>query len=216
MLCLMSFLSIYRLAAQFKPLENTSATHIQRLFRGTRIRIDIKIKRYIYRRRFRLIRLVRVSSGAMYIDLMCVRLYLRSDAATEIKRVVRGHVGRRQAQLRHQEIRDSRQRSLFDYFTIQLQRCFRGYYSRKYRKDHSARRAYFKKVAEKNQEVLEMMSEYALVQVSVSIFLQITEQFGRLLESFSQQFTPLYRPISVQFKKRRKDSSTFARRICIT
>lgn len=213
MLCLMWFLSIYRLAEQFKPLENTSATHIQRLFRGTRIRIDIKIKRYIQRRRFWLIRL---SSDTMYIDLMSMHLFLRSDAATEIKRVVRGHVGRRQAQLRHQEIRDSRQRSLFDYFTIQLQRCFRGYYSRKYRKDHSARRAYFKKVAEKNQEVLEMMSEYALVQVSVSIFFQITEQVGRLLESFSQPFTPSFRLISVQFKKRRKDSSTFARRICIT
>jgi hypothetical protein len=65
---------------------------------------------------------------------------------------------------------------LFDYFTIQLQRCFRGYYSRKYRKDHSARRAYFKQVAEKNQEVLEMMSEYALVQVSVSILSEVTKQ----------------------------------------
>jgi hypothetical protein len=113
--------------------------------------------------------------------------FSNSDAATEIKRVVRGHVGRRQAQLRLQEVRDSRQRCLFDYFTIQLQRCFRGYYSRKYKKDHSARRAYFKKVAEKNQEVLEMMSEYALVQVSVSILSEITKQIGRLLGIFSQR-----------------------------
>jgi hypothetical protein len=113
--------------------------------------------------------------------------FSNSDAATEIKRVVRGHVGRRQAQLRLQEVRDSRQRCLFDYFTIQLQRCFRGYYSRKYKKDHSARRAYFKKVAEKNQEVLEMMSEYALVQVSVSILYQITMQIGCLLGFFSQR-----------------------------
>ena len=110
----------------------------------------------------------------MHMSLSC------SDAATEIKRVVRGHVGRRQAQLRLQEVRDSRQRSLFDYFTIQLQRCFRGYYSRKYKKDHSARRAYFKKVAEKNQEVLEMMSEYALVQVSVSISFAPMMQIGHI------------------------------------
>jgi hypothetical protein len=45
MLCLISFRLKYRLAEKFRPLENTSATHIQRLFRGTRIRIDIKIKR---------------------------------------------------------------------------------------------------------------------------------------------------------------------------
>ena len=75
--------------------------------------------------------------------------------------------------MRAQEKRAFRQSSLFQYFTLQIQRCFRGYYSRKYLTDHSARRAYFKSIADKNQEVLDMMAEYALVQISVSICVQI-------------------------------------------
>ena len=94
-------------------------------------------------------------------------IWIVSKAATEIKRVFRGRKGREEAQLTLQRRNDSRQRSLFDYFTIQLQRCFRGYYSRKYRKDHAARKAYIRQIEEKNREVLEMMSQYALLQVSV-------------------------------------------------
>lgn len=36
-----------RLAGEEAPFENSSATNIQRLFRGTQVRIDIKFKRYL-------------------------------------------------------------------------------------------------------------------------------------------------------------------------
>ena len=69
-----------------------------------------------------------------------------------------------------QNRKDFQQSSLFQYFAVQIQRSFRGYYSRKYLSDHSSRRAYFKSIADKNQEVLDMMAEYALVQISVRSF----------------------------------------------
>ena len=59
--------------------------------------------------------------------------------------------------------------SLFQYFAAQIQRCFRGFYSRKYRQNHAARIAYFKSVSDKNEEVLAMMEEYANEQAMVSV-----------------------------------------------
>jgi hypothetical protein len=80
---------------------------------------------------------------------------------------VRGYNGRQKAHLKQQEKVEYRQASLFQYFIIQIQRCFRGFYSRKYRQNHAARKTYFKSVADKNQEILDMMAEYALVQMTV-------------------------------------------------
>lgn len=127
-----SFLSLVleykKLAAQHVPVENFSATNIQRVFRGTRIRIDVKYK---------------------------------SDAATELERVFRGHLGRTRARNTLHSRAELRQICLFQYFAVQIQRNFRGYYSRKYKRNHAARKAYFKAVADKNKEVLAMMENYA-------------------------------------------------------
>ena len=92
-----------------------------------------------------------------------------SAAATEIKRVVRGHWGRCEFRIRRQDRWESRQRSLYNYFIIQIQKCYRGFHSRKYRQNHFARRAYFKQIAEKNEEVLKMMAEYAALQETVRV-----------------------------------------------
>ena len=96
-----------------------------------------------------------------------------------IKRAYRGYEGRKEARIRVQDRKNFQQSSLFQYFTIQLQRIFRGYYSRKYLSDHSARRAYFKSIADKNQEVLDMMAEYALVQISVRNFVRLHSLWRR-------------------------------------
>ena len=69
-----------------------------------------------------------------------------------------------------------RQRSLFNYFAIQIQKCYRGFHSRKYRQNHSARRAYFKQIAEKNEEVLKMMAEYAALQETVGSKIELFNQ----------------------------------------
>lgn len=61
------FLYLRRLAEELRPFENASATHIQRLFRGTRIRIEIKIKRYVKDLSFSIIK-------AMLIILTVIKL----------------------------------------------------------------------------------------------------------------------------------------------
>lgn len=79
----------------------------------------------------------------------------------------RGHLGRNNAHKKIQDKIEFRQISLYQYFTIQIQKCYRGYYSRKYRKNYWARKTYFKGISDKNQEVLDMMSEYAEEQILV-------------------------------------------------
>jgi IQ calmodulin-binding motif len=88
-------------------------------------------------------------------DVLC------SDAATQIQRVYRGHSGRRRANDRFNNRLEHRQFSLFLYFAVQIQRSFRGYYSRKYKRNHAARKAYFKSIAAKNEEILQQMQKYA-------------------------------------------------------
>jgi len=90
-----------------------------------------------------------------------------SNAATEIERVFRGHRGRTRARNAYNERAEMRQVCLFQYFAAQIQRCFRGFYSRKYKQNHAARRAYFKSVSDKNEEVLAMMENYANEQAMV-------------------------------------------------
>jgi hypothetical protein len=62
-----------------------------------------------------------------------------------------------------------RQLCLFQYFAAQIQRSFRGYYSRKYRQNHFSRKAYFKTIAEKNKEIREQLAKYAEEQAEVGI-----------------------------------------------
>ena len=92
-----------------------------------------------------------------------------SDAATEVERVFRGHLGRIRARNALQDRTEARQICLFQYFAIQMQRSFRGYYSRKYKRNHASRKAYVKTVIDKNNQVLSMMENYANEQAQVNI-----------------------------------------------
>lgn len=57
--------------------------------------------------------------------------------------------------------------SFLHYMVIQLQRCFRGYYSRKYKQDHARRKQYCRMIEEKGRLVLEGMERYLMEQTEV-------------------------------------------------
>lgn len=58
------------------------------------------------------------------------------------------------------------------YLVGQLQRCFRGYYSRKYKQDHARRKQYCRMIEEKGRVVLEGMEKYFLEQAEVLCFIE--------------------------------------------
>lgn len=57
--------------------------------------------------------------------------------------------------------------SFLHYMVLQLQRCFRGYYSRKYKQDHARRKQYCRMIEEKGRLVLEGMERYLMEQTEV-------------------------------------------------
>lgn len=94
-------------------------------------------------------------------------LLFTSYAANEIQRVIRGIMGRQRALDHLQQKLENRQLSLFHYFCIQLQRSFRGYYSRKYKHNMAKRREDVNKLDATNKAVLASMEEYAKNQLLV-------------------------------------------------
>jgi hypothetical protein len=93
-----------------------------------------------------------------------------SYAAGEIQRCFRGLMGRKKAKKEAHKKRTTRQLHYINYLVIQLQRCFRGYYSRKYKRDHAKRKQYARMIAEKGEEVLNKMKQYAFEQTEVRIY----------------------------------------------
>lgn len=69
-------------------------------------------------------------------------------------------MGRMVAQQALSDKLDGRQVSLFHYLCIQIQKCFRGYYSRKYKHDQKRRKEYARMVAERGEEVRAQMAKY--------------------------------------------------------
>jgi hypothetical protein len=63
---------------------------------------------------------------------------------------------------------ERRRYSVFEYFALQLQKSFRGYYSRKYRQNHASRKQYLQHVILVGQEVRDAMDRYAQQQEEVS------------------------------------------------
>mmetsp|Transcript_1374 Transcript_1374/g.2238 ORF Transcript_1374/g.2238 Transcript_1374/m.2238 type:complete len:473 (-) Transcript_1374:130-1548(-) len=82
--------------------------------------------------------------------------------ANEIQRVLRGHFGRMVAREKLLASEESRQLSLFNYLCIQIQKCFRAYYSRKYKHDQARRKEYVRMVIEKGELVRETLRQYAM------------------------------------------------------
>jgi hypothetical protein len=90
-----------------------------------------------------------------------------SYAAGEIQRCFRGLMGRKKAKSEVLRKRTTRQLHYINYLVIQLQRCFRGFYSRKYKRDHAKRKQYARMIAEKGEDVLNKMKQYAFEQTEV-------------------------------------------------
>ncbi len=57
--------------------------------------------------------------------------------------------------------------SRFEYFALQLQKLFRGFYSRKYKKNHAHRKKYLMEVTQKGEDIRKMMKDYADAQKKV-------------------------------------------------
>ena len=84
-----------------------------------------------------------------------------SLAATVLERTFRGHVGRNDRRSRRKARDHARLAGLRNYFAVQVQKTFRGYFSRKYKKDHGRRKRYLQGVEAKGNEVRETLRKYA-------------------------------------------------------
>lgn len=97
-----------------------------------------------------------------------------SYAAVEIQRVFRGYCGRGVAKYQQKWKLDSRQMAWVHLLCIQVQRCFRGYYSRKYKQCMSRRRKYCQMLSEKSELMRQQMSDYAAEQMRVRFFFSLS------------------------------------------
>ena len=70
-------------------------------------------------------------------------------------------MGRRRSKAAVEVKEDEMQLKVFEYFIIQIQKMFRGYYSRRYKKNHASRKKYLKDVTQKGEEVRRQLAEYA-------------------------------------------------------
>jgi hypothetical protein len=92
------------------------------------------------------------------------RIRFKSRNATEIQRIFRASMGRKKATSEKQARLDFRRYALKKYFCMQIQKCFRGYYSRKYRSNHSDRKRFIDDLEETGRRVREMMYDYSMNQ----------------------------------------------------
>lgn len=98
----------------------------------------------------------RVYRGVIDREIIVKKNY----AAGEIQRIFRGLMGRFLARATLNQKLDGRQISLFHYLCIQIQKCFRGYYSRKYKHDQVKRKEYCKMLEAKGKEIRASMDKY--------------------------------------------------------
>ena len=88
----------------------------------------------------------------------------KSNKANEIQRVYRGHASRLRAnQLKYNKFM-RRSIRLREYFILQLQRVFRGYYSRKFKANHKNRKAFIKHILTTAETVRAQMDAYVIEQ----------------------------------------------------
>lgn len=76
-------------------------------------------------------------------------------------------MGRKKAKNESNDKQTQRQLHYIHYLCIQIQRCFRGFYSRKYKRDHARRKAYCRMIEEKGKEILNNMQQYVFEQTEV-------------------------------------------------
>lgn len=92
------------------------------------------------------------------------RIYRYNVAALEIERVFRGNVGRRCCRAERKKFHDYKTRAKYNYFVIYIQRCFRGYYSRKYKQNYAERKKYVESVVNTAAAVREKTAQYLAEQ----------------------------------------------------
>jgi len=85
----------------------------------------------------------------------------KAGHATTIQRLFRGHCGRKRSRKAKAGRNERRVFSMFTYFALQLQRSYRGYYSRKYRSNHADRKKFIGDLEETGRKVRAMMYQYA-------------------------------------------------------
>ncbi len=98
---------------------------------------------------------------------MIILLY--SGAAGTLQRVFRGYSARLFCKKKRNNVLEDRRISVFAYFALQVQKSFRGYYSRKYRQNHASRKSYIKNILLAGDEIRRSMQQYAENQSRVII-----------------------------------------------
>ena len=97
------------------------------------------------------------------------RIRVKGLAALEVERVFRGHVGRKHSKRALKALNEFKAKAKWNYFVIYIQRCFRGYYSRKYRQNYASRKKYVQTIVNTAAEVREKMQQYLNAQNEVSL-----------------------------------------------
>lgn len=85
-------------------------------------------------------------------------------ACVVIARVHRGHTGRGRACRAAADKSAFEELAVFQYHAVHAQRAFRGYYSRRYRHDYNARKAYILSVVEKGEQLRARLQEHLRAQ----------------------------------------------------
>ena len=97
---------------------------------------------------------------------------------------------------------DNRQLSLFHYLCIQIQKSFRGYYSRKYKQSMRKRKRYCQRISEEGEKVRKMMEKYSEEQIQVIIVIR------RILYTFNTSFPFAERKTGSSIEERKRIQNT--------
>ena len=108
------------------------------------------------------------------IDILLLSMvYSISCAATKIERVHRGHMGRKKSRMQLKIKNETRLLSMFFYYALQLQRSFRGYYSRKYKHNFFSRKRYIQGLVAKGEEVRARLRDYNRDVIEVRYYILV-------------------------------------------
>jgi len=91
-------------------------------------------------------------------------LSIKRKAATNIQRTYRGSVGRAVRASRATNKSESEEIAVFHYHAMILQRTFRGFYSRRYHHDYSARKAYIQSVVSRGEKLRDKLEQNLVEQ----------------------------------------------------
>ena len=129
-------------------------------------------------------------------QLVRARVARWRDAASFIQRVYRGHTGRLRARAAGAEVLRHERLAVFHYHALNLQKSFRGYYSRRYYHDFYARQAYLDDVLAKGEALRESCvgarqqqaaeAEEAAAAATEKEFHTVTQNLHHLVSTASQ------------------------------